>query len=406
MMIAQLQNDSSALDGRSSTGPLLSGRQRLRVLHVVARLGLGGTEHGVLKIIHGLGQEEFEHRICAIRGIDPAFEGSISPSVTSYSAGTADPGFQFPLFRLLEIIREFRPHIVHTRNFGSLEAIPAARMRRVPVVVHSEHGYEMEGIAGLPLRRRILCRMCYAMADAVFTVTADLRLYHAKQSWLSTDVFRIIHNGVNTDRFSPRPESRAKIRAELKIPENRLVVGSVGRLVRIKDHVTLLRTAELLVRQGNNLHVLIVGAGPELERLRAFVSASAGLIERVTFIGASNRVPEMLNAMDLFVLPSICEGMSNTILEAMACGLPVIATRVGGNPELGEEGRTAYFFSPGDCQSLARIISNLAADTGKRRILGNAGRQHTIEQFSLVAMVRQYHDLYLELMAKRNRKDT
>ena len=404
-MIAQLQDNSSALDDRCFTAPMPSGRERLRVLHVVARLGLGGTEHGVLKIIHGLGQEEFEHRICAVRGIDPAFERSIGPSVKSYSAGTPDPGFQFPLFRLLEIIREFRPHIVHTRNFGSLEAIPAARMRRVPVVVHSEHGYEIEVISGLPLRRRVLYRMCYAMVDAVFTVSRDLRLYHAKQAWLSTDIFRIIHNGVNTDKFSPRPETIAKTRAERKIPESRVVVGSVGRLVPIKDHGTLLRAAELLVREGKDVHVLIVGGGPELERLRTFVAASVDLNDRVTFEGASDRVPELLNAMDLFVLPSICEGMSNTILEAMACGLPVIATRVGGNPEMGEEGRSAYFFAPRDFQSLARIIAGLVDDRGLRRMVGNAGRQHTLEEFSLAAMVRQYRDLYLELLAQRNRKE-
>jgi glycosyltransferase involved in cell wall biosynthesis len=243
------------------------------------------------------------------------------------------------------------------------------------------------------------------MVDAVFTVTGNLRLYHAKQSWLSTDVFRIIHNGVNTEKFSPRPETSAKIRAELKIPENRVVVGSVGRLVPIKDHGTLLRAAELLVREGKNVHVLIVGAGPELERLRAFVTASVDLADRVTFGGASDRVPELLNAMDLFVLPSICEGMSNTILEAMACGLPVIATRVGGNPELGEEGRSACFFAPRDFQSLARIIAGLVDDRGIRRMLGNAGRQHALEEFSLASMVRQYRDLYLELVTKRNRKE-
>lgn len=404
-MIAQLENTPLALKHRHFPGPMPLAGERLRVLHVVPRLGLGGTETGVLKIIHGLGQEEFEHRICAVRGIDPLFENGISPSLKLYSAGTPKPGFQFPLFRMLEIIREFRPHIVHTRNFGSLEAIPAARMRRVPVVIHSEHGYEIEIISGLPLRRRVLSRVCYVMADAIFTVTRNLRLYHAKQAWLDGEVFRIIHNGVNTDKFSPHPEVSAKVRAELKIPEDRVVIGSVGRLVPIKDHGTLLRSAQLLVREGMNVHVLIVGGGPERERLDEFVANSVELTDRVTFAGASDRVPELLNAMDLFVLPSICEGMSNTILEAMACGLPIVATRVGGNPELAEEGRSACFFAPRDFQSLARIIASLTGDKEICRMLGNASRQDALEKFSLNTMVQQYRALYLGLLATRNRKD-
>src|SRR2546430_2004358 len=152
--------------------------RRLRVLHVVPRLGLGGTEHGILKVVNGLGDGEFEHGLCGVRGIDASFVRRMNLQARTYSAGTADPGMQFPFFRLLRIIREFRPNIVHTRNFGALEAILAARMARVPVVIHSEHGYELEILRGLPFRRRVLYRALFPMADAVFTVTKDLRAYY------------------------------------------------------------------------------------------------------------------------------------------------------------------------------------------------------------------------------------
>jgi hypothetical protein len=115
-------------------------RERLRILHVVSCLGMGGTENGVLKIIRGLGDDDFEHRICAVREIDDSFVRRMNFAGEVCSAASSKPGFQFPLFRLISRMKAFRPHVVHARNFGSLEAVAAARLARVPGVVHSEHG--------------------------------------------------------------------------------------------------------------------------------------------------------------------------------------------------------------------------------------------------------------------------
>lgn len=384
--------------GTSSSIPRV---ERLRVLHVISRLGMGGTEHGVLKVIRGLGNQEFEHRICAVRGIDQDFAGRMQIGTPAYSAASSRSGFQFPLFRLARIMRDYRPHVVHTRNFGAVEAIPAARIAGIPVAIHSEHGYELEILGGLPLRRRVLCRVAYAMADAVFAVTGDLRNYHSKQSWLPEHKFRVIHNGVDTNRFCPRPDIASAIRLKLGIPPARFVIGSVGRLVPIKDHGTLLQAAELLVQQGKDVHVLIVGAGPELPRLQERVGASTHLGERVTFSGASDSVPEMLNAMDLFVLTSIREGMSNTILEAMATGLPAVVTRTGGNPELVEDGQDGCLFPARDFRTLAECLSRCAEDTKLRAKFGEAARDRVLEHFSLQTMIARYRQLYIELAARR-----
>jgi sugar transferase (PEP-CTERM/EpsH1 system associated) len=394
----QRENRSTVL---SLTASIPERTDRIRVLHVVSFLGMGGTEHGVLKVMGGLGAEQFEHRICAVRGIDPNFVGRMGIAKQACTVGGTRAGFQFPFFRLVRLMREYRPHIVHSRNFGALDAIPAARLARVPVAIHSEHGYEIETLSGLPLRRRILCRAFYPIADAVFTVTRDLRTYHAKQSWLDARKFQVIHNGVDTDRFALGSQTAGKIRNELEIPQSRIVIGTTGRLVPIKDHRTLLRAANDLLRLGKDVHVLIVGSGPELTMLREYVAATPQLSGRVTFSGPSDRVPEFLSAMDVFVLPSICEGMSNTILEAMASSLPVVVTHVGGNPELVEDGRSGWLFPPRDSSTLARLLGRLVDDAALRVQFGKEARRRAVDQFSLEGMIQHYRDLYLELASRR-----
>lgn len=402
-MDTQIQYETTGLSSAAASKVAIkpAPSDRLRILHVIPRFGMGGTEHGVLKIINGLAGAEFEQRICAVRGIDTAFAGQMNVTANTYSAGTPSPGFQFPLFRLAKIMRDFRPHIVHTRNFGALEGVAAARLARVPVAIHSEHGYELEIMGGLPLRRRLLCRVLFAMTDAVFTVTSDLRNYHAKQSWFAPNKISVIHNGVSTERFSPLPENVQNTREALGIPLDRVVVGSVGRLVPIKDHATLLRAAELLLRQGKNIHVLLVGSGPELAGLKAQAMATSELAARTTFTGSSDNVPELLNAMDVFVLPSINEGMSNTLLEAMSCGLPVVATRVGGNTELAEEGRSGHLFPARDVHALSGILERLVSAPEIRTEFGRAARLRALEQFSLAGMIERYRDLYLRLASLR-----
>jgi sugar transferase (PEP-CTERM/EpsH1 system associated) len=375
----------------------------LRVLHVLNRLDRGGTELIVLELINGLSEISFEHRLASLRGSDPALQNVMLPGGQLLLAGEAH-GFQFPLFRLARMMRTYRPHIVHSRNWGTIEAIPAARLAGVPIAIHSEHGYELDMLAGLPVRRRIFRRAAYGMADAVFAVSRELRDYHAKQAWISSERIRVICNGVDTKRFCPNPELRAGLRKRFGLPQDRFIVGTVGRMVPIKDHGILLRAVDSLVQRGVDAHALLVGSGPELERTQRLADASPGLTGRVTFVGASEEVPELLNTMDVFALPSISEGMSNTLLEAMATGLPVIATAVGGNTEVIDHEKSGWLIRPRDHESLASLLTRLASREDLRQIYGAAARKRIVECFSLDRMLSNYTQLYLGLAARRGVK--
>ena len=254
--------------------------------------------------------------------------------------------------------------------------------------------------AGLPMRRRLFRRAAYAMTDAIFAVTRELRDFHARQAWIRPERMGVMYNGVDTQRFAPCRESRVAMRKELGLPEESFVVGAVGRLVPIKDHQTLLKAAALVSKSGIDVRALLVGSGPERERLQALSTNS--LEGRVCFAGDSSRVPELLNAMDVFVLPSLNEGMSNTLLEAIACGLPALATNVGGNPEIIENNVNGCLFTPGDTAWLADKLTLLARNPALVHQLGTAARNHAIESFSLSRMLDTYRNFYLALAARRH----
>jgi sugar transferase (PEP-CTERM/EpsH1 system associated) len=375
--------------------------KQLRVLHVVNRLDLGGTESGILKVISGLGTEEFVHAICTARGhrLEIAKEWGLEGKL--YDAGTSGSNFQFLVSRFARIMARFKPDIVHSRNWGAIEAVFAGRLARVPVVIHSEHGYELEMLRGEPLRRRLFRRAAYAAADAVFTVTADLREYHARQAWMDASRIRVLANGVDTKRFENGETNVHGARANLGLPPKVVMIGSVGRLVAIKGHLTLLQAVEILVREGLDLSVALAGDGPEMPNLRDFTANSPFLNGRVYFLGASRDIPSVLRALDIFVLPSISEGMSNTLLEAMSAGLPVIASRVGGNLELVQDSITGLLFSAGDALQLSEKISSLVKSAAARRTLGASARARMLSMYRLEDMILRYRDLYSELAAKR-----
>ena len=375
-------------------------RRPIHVMHVMDRLDVGGTEKAVMKLVRGLDPELFEHSICVLRDAATA-PGEWASGVTVHHAGGEGTEAQFNVMRLVRLMRKVRPTIVHSRNWGGIEAVLAARIARVPVAVHSEHGYELDMAAGLRLRRRLLRHAMYRMANAVGAVTHDLCRYHAAQAWWSPQAINVLYNGVDAQEFSRQESARDSVRERLGVPKDALVVGSVGRMVPLKNFVTLLKAAEALVPDMPSLYVILGGSGPELPRLQDYAANSQQLAGRVVFPGAVDRVTDLFNGMDIFVLPTLMEGMSNTLLEALAVGLPAVATRVGGNPEVVAEGVCGYLFAPQDVSGLVAHLRALLPDPELRMVLGKAARDRVLRHFSLERMLQRYRDLYIDLASRQ-----
>jgi sugar transferase (PEP-CTERM/EpsH1 system associated) len=369
----------------------------IRIMHVVNNLGKGGLENGLVNLIQSMDSNRFEHVVCTLRGLGPNLERLPTERVEVLTL--ADPGsptrFQTPA--LAKAIRHHKPDIVHSRNWAAIEAVVASRLARAGAVVHSEHGFEASATLGEPWRKAWFRRVAFELADRVFAVSWQLRDIHATGTGFSAERIGVIHNGVDCRRFSADVATRNRVRAELKIDDSELCIGCVANLLPVKDHMTLLTAIGLLARQRENWRLLLVGEGSEEPRLRAFVEQDPLLRERVTFTGSSNRVVELLRAMDVFVLPSVAEGICNSLLEAMASGVAVVATAVGGNPEIIVDGESGLLFPVGDAGALAEHLLHLEGQPAMRKQLAERAIQRVREEFSLQSMVQQYEQLYSSL---------
>lgn len=365
------------------------------IVHVVRSLEVGGLENGVVNVVSALDGEVDQVVVCMTRAGALASRLPAAARVVELGVATRD---RLAMLRLARLFRRLRPGIVHSRNWPTIEAIPAARMARVPVVIHGEHGREAADPEGRDARRNRVRRLLAPLVDRFVAVSADL------EGWLARDV-RIparklvtVRNGVDTTRFSD--DMREVGRRTLGVAADASVVGTVGRLDPVKDHASLLCAFARLGGRYPDALLVVVGDGPCRAELEA-IARQAGMSARVRFLGERSDVPALLAGMDVFVLPSIAEGISNTILEALASGLPVVATRVGGNPELVVDGVTGSLVPPRDAAALAAAVAEYLDDGPLRRAHGKAARARAVECFSLDRMVNGYRRLYAELAGEK-----
>jgi sugar transferase (PEP-CTERM/EpsH1 system associated) len=368
-----------------------AGPSTFRVAHVVLNLDIGGLERVVINLIRDADTSRFWRTLyCLGDGgdlIDEVHAAGCAVRTFHKREGLA---YGLPV-KMARRLREDRIDIVHCHDFPALVyGAPAGRMSRVHGVVYTPHGIDSSNRKQLSMFRR------FGLIDRLVAVSEDARRVSVATGQFDPERTTTILNGVDVDHFE-RPIDGAKLRRELGIDDDALVVGMVARLAPVKDHANLLR-AFLQVRDaGHNVTLLIVGDG-ELHADLVARAKEMGIADAVMFLGARDDVDELLQVMDLFVLSSQSEGISITLLEAMAAGLAIVATDVGGNSEVIEEGATGLLVPKEDPKALAATIAALLTDGDRRRAMGEAGRERVRGVFSVAEMTRRYEAVYEEVL--------
>jgi sugar transferase (PEP-CTERM/EpsH1 system associated) len=316
------------------------------------------------------------------------------------------PGRNLELHRrFYEILKSLRPSIVHTRNLSALEFQVTATLAGVPARIHGEHGRDIYDLDGKNVKYNLLRMGIRPFVDRYIAVSRDLGDWLVGTVGIREDRVSQIYNGVDSERFRPARGLRPSMFPEGFCTDGTVVVGTVGRLEPVKDPLTLFRAflclLEMLPEARGHLRLVAIGDGALMEEGRAILR-KGGAESQAWIPGERSDVPELLRGLDLFVLPSLREGISNTILEAMATGLPVVATRVGGNPELVEEGRTGALVPPGSPEALANAIREFIDRPERLHTQGQAGRKRVEERFSLAAMVSEYLGVYDALLRDKS----
>ena len=368
------------------------------IAHVIDRLAVGGMENGVVNLINTLPSDRFRHSVVCVKNATE-FRNRIRCGDTAvYELNKAEGKDPAVYLRFWRLMRQIRPDVVHTRNLGTLDLAPVAAVAGVPIRIHGEHGWEASDIRGSNARYRRLRRLCDPFIGSYVSVSRDIA------TWLRDDIrvpvgkIRQIYNGVDTSRFAADGQT-----AQLPFNQesNAFTFGFVGRLDPVKGLDVLIEAFAKIAKRrtvrDRPIRLVIVGDGPERARCETALR-KRDIFDQAWLPGAQDDIPGLMRALDAFVLSSLNEGISNTILEAMSSSLPIIATEVGGNPELIENGVHGVLVPPGDAEILSREIENLIDDPAHAHALGVAARRRIESEFSLEAMANAYRDMYEDVL--------
>ncbi len=371
------------------------------VAHILHRFDTGGLENGVVNLINHMSAGSFRHMVVALTEVTDFKRRLHDPSVPCIALHKP-PGHGARLYpKLWRLLRQHRPAIVHTRNLAALEMQAAAWAAGVPVRIHGEHGRDVGDFDGSSRKNQWSRRLMRPFVQQWVALSHDLASTLTGPVGIPSTRVQRICNGVDSERFHPAGGARAAIPGCPFTDPRLWLVGTVGRMQTVKNPVDLARAFVQVLAVApalrERLRLVMVGEGP-LRAQVAEVLQQAGAADLAWLPGERADVPEVLRGLDGFVLPSLAEGISNTILEAMASGLPVVATAVGGNPDLVAAGQTGLLVPAGKTDALAVALLQMAGDPLPQAAMGQAGRARVEQEFSLQVMVNAYQRLYERLL--------
>jgi glycosyltransferase involved in cell wall biosynthesis len=368
----------------------------LRICQLITELRPAGAERCVYELARRLDRDRFEVRVIALRG------GAMADDLRAAGVETAVLNVRgkwdvLKVSRLAGLLRRWEIDLLHTHLFhADLAGRPAAAIAQVPHLIHTVHVAEKRwrpwqfAWAGLTAAR----------CDRIVAVSRDVAEHHARLSGLSADRYEVISNGIDVAAYARDGAARKRLRQEWGVPDDGVLVAFVGRLDRQKGPDVLLR-AWSHVHASNRapqpaLRLVLAGEGPQRSEIESQI-AQLRIQDGVRMLGFVRDVRAVLSAADLFVMPSRWEGFGLAAAEAMAAGLPVIATPVAGLREVVADGESGLLVDAEDAEALARSIEVLAYDPGRRGAMGRCGAQRAAEMFGIERNVAAHQRLYLEV---------
>jgi len=375
-----------------------------QIAHIIFRLGVGGLENGLVNLINQMPVEKYRHTIICLKDSTDFRERLKRKDVAIYSLYKKE-GHDFgAFFRLYKLLRTLQPDIVHTRNLAAIECQLPAWIAGVKYRVHGEHGWDVFDPDGNNVKYQLLRRSLKTLIHRFIPLSLHLQRYLNEKIHVPERKITRICNGVDTNKFFPlQGEKKRLAGCPFAFQSDELIIGTVGRMHGVKDQITLVKAYILLLQKNpefkSRVRLIIIGEGP-LRNEALQLLRQERLINNIWLPGERKDIAEILRNFDLFVLPSQAEGIPNTILEAMATGLPVIATDVGGNPELVVQNVTGSLVAKEDPDALASRLLEYIENKEKRREQGEKGLQRVLSEFSLNAMVKQYTNVYDGLVCR------
>ena len=388
---------------------------QIKVLRVIARLNVGGPALHVAYLTAGLADRGYETTLVAgtiARGEESmAFvadaEGVHVETLDDLSRKISPVRDLRAMLRLAQLIRRERPTILHTHTAkaGAVGRIAAllAGGARPPIVVHTFHGHVLRGYFGriTTFGFRTLERWLARTTTALIAVSPEVRDDLVALHVAPASKFTVVRLGIDLGRRVDNDDAqRRESRRQMGLHEDAFVVGWVGRMTAVKRTESVVRALQKLVERGVDAYAVLVGDGPDRERLERHAH-ELGVIKRCLFLGYQVDVAPFYDAIDVLLLPSINEGTPVSVIESLAASRPVVATRVGGIPDVVRDGVDGFLVDSDDPDALAAPLAELAADPERRARMGEAGRARVVERYAVGRLVDDIDRLYRKLLAER-----
>jgi len=363
--------------------------EKIRVMHVLYYLSIGGLEQVVLNLIKKLNRQRYQPYVACLRetgGLKAELE-QIGVNVIEFNRGD---GLDLKLpFDFARVLRREKIMILHTHDLGPyLYGALAAKLARVPILVHTEHSYLTQNTKILKIAERVLS----FGTDVIISDSLDVTRFLVKEQHINPKKIQTIYNGIDVSLFQTNTNG-SSLKTMLGLPPEARIVGTVGRLVPVKDQRTLISAMVPIVSADEKVHLALVGDGPLRDELTA-LARDLGIRSQVHFLGNRRDVHKLLPLFDVFVLPSLSEGLSLSLLEAMACHRPVITTNVGGNLEIIDRPEVGILVRPGDVAALTTEIRQMLYQPELAEKLGRQARRQVEARFSLEKMAENYEAIY------------